>query len=39
LKLLPSLTISREELEQGISVLAESADAAQEEATVRAVAG
>lgn len=39
LKLLPSLTISHEELEQGISILAESAEAVQEGMTARAIAG
>ena len=39
LKLLPSLTISPEELEQGISIIAESVRAVQEGANVRAAAG
>jgi diaminobutyrate-2-oxoglutarate transaminase len=39
LKLLPCLTISHEELEQGISILAESAEAVQEGMTARAIAG
>ncbi len=39
LKLLPPLTISAEELHQGISIIAESVEAVQEDATARAVAG
>jgi len=39
LKLLPSLTISREELEEGISIIAESVCAVLEDANVRAAAG
>lgn len=39
LKLLPPLTVSSEELHQGISIIAESVEAVQEDATARAVAG
>jgi Aminotransferase class-III/Amino acid kinase family len=39
LKLLPSLTINHEELEQGISILEESAEAVQEGMTAHAIAG
>ncbi len=39
LKFLPPLTVSTEELHRGISIIAESLDAVQEAANVRAVAG
>ena len=39
LKLLPPLTINREELEQGISILAESVDAVKEGADIQVAVG